>query len=351
MGGSSDMSTLVAGRVAITPEGDWLNSLPYKRLSLVKYNDHLYVSKKDSPAGTLPTNATYWMDCGNMDISVATVYVAGKVKPDGETITIDEDGTIHSIATGSANLIEISEEDYYNTLTPEEQEDPDVAYFVYDGEVPDVIVVDGAMSDISSNPVQNRVIKKYIDEHSSQVEELTQAEYDALPDSKNSDGTLRVIKDVPIPNAVATADKVKYGNGNVKIALDEINSDLSDYDLSKTSLPSGTTFKEFIQMLLEKNFPHWTTEGLSIVDNRVTILDGGYAINGNTCTWNMRIRFNTSIASTGQTIINNCPVPLTGTSISSDTSYGLYVSTTGAMQCTGIPSGTVMTISGQYTLA
>ena len=34
-----------------------------------------------------------------------------------------------------------------------------------------------------------------------------------------------------------------------------LNSSLSDYDLSETRLPSNTTFKQFIQLLLEKNFP------------------------------------------------------------------------------------------------
>lgn len=58
------------------------------------------------------------------DVGIATTSTAGIVKPDGDTITIDEDGTIHGVSK---------------------------------------ITVDDALSDTSENPVQNKAIKAAID--------------------------------------------------------------------------------------------------------------------------------------------------------------------------------------------
>lgn len=86
----------IAGRVAIVPKGDWSADATYKRLDAVTYNNTLYFAKKEVPAGTATSNTEYWSksivgDAG----SIATTENAGIVKPDGTTITIDKDGTIH----------------------------------------------------------------------------------------------------------------------------------------------------------------------------------------------------------------------------------------------------------------
>ena len=39
-----------------------------------------------------------------VEVPVATTETAGKVKPDGTTITVDEDGTIHSVGGGGGGL-------------------------------------------------------------------------------------------------------------------------------------------------------------------------------------------------------------------------------------------------------
>lgn len=97
----------VAGRVAIVPKGDWSAAVEYKRLDAVAYNNTLYIAKKAVPAGTLPTDTEYWMKCvvGGAG-SIATTEDAGIVKPDGDTITVDEDGTIHGAAVNVATTKE-----------------------------------------------------------------------------------------------------------------------------------------------------------------------------------------------------------------------------------------------------
>lgn len=96
-----------AGRVAIVPKGDWSAAVEYKRLDAVAYNNTLYIAKKAVPAGTGTTNTEYWMKCvvGGGG-AVATTEEAGIVKPDGDTITVDEDGTIHGAAVNVATTKE-----------------------------------------------------------------------------------------------------------------------------------------------------------------------------------------------------------------------------------------------------
>lgn len=86
----------IAGRVAIVPNGDWSADATYKRLDAVTYNNTLYFAKKDVPAGTVTSNTEYWSKSivGGAG-AIATTKEAGIVKPDGTTITVDADGTIH----------------------------------------------------------------------------------------------------------------------------------------------------------------------------------------------------------------------------------------------------------------
>lgn len=85
-----------AGRVAIVPQGEWSADATYKRLDAVTHNNTLYFAKKEVPAGTATSNTEYWSKSivGGAG-AIATTEAAGIVKPDGTTITIDDDGTIH----------------------------------------------------------------------------------------------------------------------------------------------------------------------------------------------------------------------------------------------------------------
>lgn len=50
----------VAGKVAITPKGEYVDGTVYDRLDTVVYNGNLYLAKKAS-SNVLPTDEEYWM--------------------------------------------------------------------------------------------------------------------------------------------------------------------------------------------------------------------------------------------------------------------------------------------------
>lgn len=53
------MSVLV-GRVGLVVKGAWDSSVAYAAMDVVTYNNSTYIAKQAVPAGTLPTNTTYW---------------------------------------------------------------------------------------------------------------------------------------------------------------------------------------------------------------------------------------------------------------------------------------------------
>ena len=85
----------IAGRVAIVPKGDWIADATYKRLDAVTYNNTLYFAKKEVPAGTATSNTEYWSKSivGGAG-AIATTEDAGIVKPDGKSMSVDENGTL-----------------------------------------------------------------------------------------------------------------------------------------------------------------------------------------------------------------------------------------------------------------
>ena len=85
----------IAGRVAIVPKGDWSADVTYKRLDAVTYNNTLYFAKKEVPAGTATSNTEYWSKSivGGAG-AIATTEDAGIVKPDGKSMSVDENGTL-----------------------------------------------------------------------------------------------------------------------------------------------------------------------------------------------------------------------------------------------------------------
>lgn len=50
------------GKVGIVLKGTWSNSATYEVLDAVNYNGGTYIAKSAVPAGTLPTNTTYWQE-------------------------------------------------------------------------------------------------------------------------------------------------------------------------------------------------------------------------------------------------------------------------------------------------
>lgn len=52
-------------------DGTWSNSKSYEPLTIVEYGNSSYTSKRQVPAGTLPTNTTYWALTGNYNGQIA----------------------------------------------------------------------------------------------------------------------------------------------------------------------------------------------------------------------------------------------------------------------------------------
>ena len=51
-------------------EGEWKNNVNYEPLSIVTYQGNIYTSRGAVPAGTLPTNETYWAITGEFNAQV-----------------------------------------------------------------------------------------------------------------------------------------------------------------------------------------------------------------------------------------------------------------------------------------
>ena len=92
-----------------------------------------------------------WVDCGTIasDVPIATTSVPGKVQPDGETITVDENGVIKGAASYFLGTQE--EWDHVEDKTKFEEahitDDEDPAYTVVDA------IADGDMHAVTSNAV------------------------------------------------------------------------------------------------------------------------------------------------------------------------------------------------------
>lgn len=54
-------------------DGNWDNTKVYEPLTIVNYNGGSYTSKQTVPAGTLPTNTTYWALTGNYNGQIANL--------------------------------------------------------------------------------------------------------------------------------------------------------------------------------------------------------------------------------------------------------------------------------------
>ena len=87
-----------AGKVSLRPRGRFDITVTYERLDFVKYNTGCYVALQTT-TGNLPTDTTNFMNL--IDFDIANMSQIGLVKPDGESTTIDADGTLHAHTIGS----------------------------------------------------------------------------------------------------------------------------------------------------------------------------------------------------------------------------------------------------------
>lgn len=227
---SENNEMAVIGRVAIVPKGEFDINASYKKLDMVLYPDdgNSYVAKKPV-SGILPTDTEYWMKSTDMNkVNIATEQVAGIVKPDGDTITVDEDGTIHGSAkvdtatsekagivkpdndtiTISGDTIKAIKAGF--TGTKEEVEEAIQAGEIEEGEFVSItddyeegsggggnIIVDDELSEESENPVQNKVIAE-------KIAELNQA----IEDAKALRASLEAYGMVKLSNSSAVTENV-----------------------------------------------------------------------------------------------------------------------------------------------
>ena len=101
----------------------------------------------------------------------------------GQVLTKTEEGAAWSDPSSGAGFVAQTDEPEDTSLLWVDTDDTT-------DETDNIIGVDAYMSDTSVNPVQNAVVKQYID---SRMVEVTEAEYEALGDSVNSDGVLYLI--------------------------------------------------------------------------------------------------------------------------------------------------------------
>jgi hypothetical protein len=74
---------------------------------------------------------------------------------------------------------------------------------LYDCSSHEMLIVDEEISEISTNPVQNKVVKKYVD---SKIFVGTQTEYDAVADDIAEDCIVIITdQDIPVVNSGATS--------------------------------------------------------------------------------------------------------------------------------------------------
>lgn len=98
---------ILAGKAGLTAEGQWDSAKVYSRLSVVTYNDTMFISKKEPPVGVAPTEGEYWMvaisDYGNGDRTKLLEYMC--LNNDFVSPIITDDSEITVITDDSNNAI------------------------------------------------------------------------------------------------------------------------------------------------------------------------------------------------------------------------------------------------------
>ena len=163
-----------AGRVLLISKGDWNSSTTYTGLDMVRHNGATWVCK-NTCTNVEPTenNTSNWQlmardgkEVGDMTGATATQNGAHGLVPapkiGDEKKALLGDGTWGSV---DAIFTYKTKAEYDSAVANDEIPDGAKVIKEYDEEPQmSIIDVDTTMSDTSTNPVQNRVIKKYVDE-------------------------------------------------------------------------------------------------------------------------------------------------------------------------------------------
>lgn len=100
------------GKVGVMPKGEYVEGTSYEMLDLVYYDGSSYLALIDTTVRPIDDRINWMLIV--QGTPTATTEVLGKVKPDGTTITISEDGTITGAKQVPDNVlvaVEVGEDD------------------------------------------------------------------------------------------------------------------------------------------------------------------------------------------------------------------------------------------------
>ena len=313
-----------AGRVLIIPKGDWNAETTYTGLDMVRHNGASWICK-NTCTNIEPTeaNSANWqmMSRDSTDITVDSVMSDDSVNAvqnkvikkyvDEHTPDIADMTGASSTQNGAHGLVpapKIGDEkkallgdgtwgsvDAIFTYKTKEEYDAAVA----NGEIPDgakvikeydegdstaIIDIDSTMSDTSVNPVQNKVIKKYVDDHAPNI----------TVDTEMSDTSVN-----PVQNKVIKAYVDTHAPA---ITVDSEMSDTSVNPVQNKVIKAYADAKKVPKTLIENIM---TTDNSLVLDTsgEGTILtpsttwdpdNGGYRVSVNKCTSGALILMNIS---------------------------------------------------------
>ena len=89
-----------AGRIGFVPKGNYSATTTYEKLDVVKYERSSYVALQTT-TGNPPTDTDNWQPIA--EVLLATQQDPGIVRPDGTSIMLDPDGTIHGHAAAGVD--------------------------------------------------------------------------------------------------------------------------------------------------------------------------------------------------------------------------------------------------------
>lgn len=162
-------------------------------------------------------NAKYYAEQAKnvSQVDIATTEKAGIVKPDGETLTIEKDGTMHAKATATDYVCDTLSEAQEAIKSGKIEEGATV--YVREGADIAPWTVDAKLSHDSVNPVQNKVIANAIDSLKGFVAKTT---------TFNEDGSITEV----------SSDGAKVTTFNDNGSITETLTDASGKSVSKTTI-------------------------------------------------------------------------------------------------------------------
>lgn len=240
-----------------------------------------------------------------IDIMVKTEEIAQSVRDDADNGVFDGkqgiDGKdavtdlVYNPESGNAQSGKAVAQAMENAVTPEKIKNSiEGTTFIFDGgnafdSFEDETMIDSEMSDYSENPVQNKVIKGYIDTFISNTMTNVNDEFEAvrLETNESIENTATEIKSLIYPvGSVYIADSVNINpatifGGEWELFDKEFESSSGDLDASNFELQNGTTFFKtsdtntgisFVREGHNLRFRINVTLGTDLGDSKVNIL-------------------------------------------------------------------------------